>query len=1015
MNLVPNLTIGAKYVVAALIVGVSSISVTPIMRRSNDHVAKLIAAADLLPTRAIEGRLAGGFAHRPFVPIDHRASDVVGPTMLPLYSFAANMRMLSAPDVQPLAAAQLLMGQYSAGVEALSTTTKNVSGKIDLSNAVYACADQALLTNLSAAELETYRQRRDPRALLMAVESSTEAVARKPTPEALWNRALAINGLGIRRQAIDAWKAYLDVEQDPLWAAEGRSHLAQWRRRNRVDLDALMHSFEESVIATAHDPTNRAELSVTAERVTALSSDPFAKDVAAAVIAGLEDARTERATKQGLLAYATGLRVAEDDRTEAAAYAFEEADRRLSAARNPLALAAAYQRMRAVCNEGSEACDAAIESLRSRLDEAPGRYAALTARAAVARGRRLLSRQHSLEALDAYQEALEVFERSHDMTNAAWTHTLIADVLVGSGETGPALSHHLRALSSEVQGGNRRRQQLEDAAFLLIRLDALDTASIVLEELRRMPGSVVATAAESALQAGVAVRRGQRDRAVESIVRAEKLLQGIPETATAWIRPYLEVVRVATLRDGESEVLLQRLDDRAANGDLLWQSEIAFQRGLIYQRRRRFREAEADFREAIRLIELRTPSLREMVMGAGLLASNASPFDALVTLLLDQDRHAEALRVAERSSALQVSTLYGKSERLANPYSKLDVSIQRAQTNSARTLLVKYVSLPHELVTFTVRGATVAVHRQTIERERLTNEVRHFATCIRDDCTDDALVGRLSRLLVEKAVDATTQDEPIVFIAPPEWDVVPFVALADSYGRPLLERHLLAVAESIEGFDRANAIDESRANGTGALFVAASNPSRRFVELPAAEEETASASLYCHRIVLKGREASRKNFLAAAPNAAIIDFAGHAIVDHQQPLRSTLVFSHAEEDASDLLYVHDITQDLFAQARLAVLAACETGIAPRPAMSIAASLRARGTPSVIYTLWGVEDATSAAFSVALHRRIAGGQPRVAAIAGALRELRQSARRDQWAAFQLSGALGSIMKGGKVCK
>jgi Flp pilus assembly protein TadD len=60
-----------------------------------------------------------------------------------------------------------------------------------------------------------------------ALSATDRAVMSQPElPEALFNRALALERLSLRPEARAAWLDYLQVDGQSAWAAEARSHLA---------------------------------------------------------------------------------------------------------------------------------------------------------------------------------------------------------------------------------------------------------------------------------------------------------------------------------------------------------------------------------------------------------------------------------------------------------------------------------------------------------------------------------------------------------------------------------------------------------------------------------------------------------------------------------------------------------------------------------------------------------------------------------------------------------------------
>ena len=229
-------------------------------------------------------------------------------------------------------------------------------------------------------------------------------------------------------------------------------------------------------------------------------------------------------------------------------------------------------------------------------------------------------------------------------------------------------------------------------------------------------------------------------------------------------------------------------------------------------------------------------------------------------------------------------------------------------------------------------------------------------------------------------------------------------------GETLLARNPLTTMPSLQAFVRAVALDERRAvGGVSAFLAAASHPGTGRTSLPMTESEVTRASrFYEHAEV--DLHTTRASFLRRSPAFSVLHFAGHALINDEHPLRSALVFEPSrEESGSALLSMYDLDERSFARARLVVLSGCETGRSPRPTMSLAGALLSQGVPSVVYTLWPVNDEAAEEFAVAFHRAVATGSGR----AEAVREAQLSMLRghpDQpgwWAAFALAGAPGPI--------
>ncbi len=119
-----------------------------------------------------------------------------------------------------------------------------------------------------------------------------------------------------------------------------------------------------------------------------------------------------------------------------------------------------------------------------------------------------------------------------------------------------------------------------------------------------------------------------------------------------------------------------------------------------------------------------------------------------------------------------------------------------------------------------------------------------------------------------------------------------------------------------------------------------------------------------------GDEATKENFLKAAPDAVLLHLATHAEVHDRDPMLSRLVFSPRSSDP--YLYASEI-YGLSLKADLVVLSACETGLGQwargEGVMSLARAFMIAGCPQVVMSLWAVDDRSTAQLMTDFYRGI----------------------------------------------
>ena len=137
-----------------------------------------------------------------------------------------------------------------------------------------------------------------------------------------------------------------------------------------------------------------------------------------------------------------------------------------------------------------------------------------------------------------------------------------------------------------------------------------------------------------------------------------------------------------------------------------------------------------------------------------------------------------------------------------------------------------------------------------------------------------------------------------------------------------------------------------------------------FNPLPGAEDEVKSISKHMHANSFVNLFAQENTFKDKAPEYDILHLAMHTVINDTLPMFSKLVFSRPNQTTNDDGYLN--TYEIYnmkLHARLAVLSACETGTGKlqkgEGVMSMARAFIYAGCPSIVMTLWQVEDKSGA--------------------------------------------------------
>ncbi|HXU46972.1 MAG TPA: CHAT domain-containing protein [Thermoanaerobaculia bacterium] len=177
-------------------------------------------------------------------------------------------------------------------------------------------------------------------------------------------------------------------------------------------------------------------------------------------------------------------------------------------------------------------------------------------------------------------------------------------------------------------------------------------------------------------------------------------------------------------------------------------------------------------------------------------------------------------------------------------------------------------------------------------------------------------------------------------------------------------------------------------------------------------EVRAIAELFRPARLYLGDGATEARFLADAPGARIVHFAGHALLDPRFPLDSALALSPPRRSArpgdDGLLQAWEIFERLRLRADLVTLSACATGLGPAAQgeglLGLTRAFHYAGARTVLASLWPVSDRSTSDLMRRFYAHLSAGAPKDLALAAAQRELIRGglAHPYHWAAFQLDG-------------
>ncbi|PYQ62914.1 MAG: hypothetical protein DMF53_11895 [Acidobacteria bacterium] len=891
-------------------------------------------------------------------------------------------------------------------------------------------------------------------------------------PEARFNRALALERLFLNPQAMAAWQDYLDLDGKSDWAIEARerkarlgqaSPLTAWEaEKPRLEQAALAGDAKEVETIVGSNCQAARELAeqelfgswgdAAAEGREDLAADKFqilralgdalaklngerlVHDSVAVIDAAAEDPQRLSALVRATRDFRDGYKAFNERKCKTAVPKLTAARGALGRTGSPLAFRA--EDLLASCdyvNHRYRSSLAAVERLVREIEGLP--YPGVRGRAFWVRGLLEVTLGKMKPAVEDYGRARAEYQRLGEEENAVTMAGLLGENLLLLGRTQEAwksIYEALRATPSvrEPRALSRIFMIAGDAALR----EGADGSALAFEQewvrYSRMSSPQEAVEALTWL-ARIQDHAGDRESSLATLRDAETRAEGLEPDQREWKKAELAMVQ-GTMQVQEDalkavDLLTSALAVYEKEENLIFSLQTLLARGRAYRRSGDDVRAGRDFEAALALYDRMGKQLDQERedLRLTLLEESEEVFDELISLKAgrDPDRaFAYADRARTRVLPGSASTLWtgSSSERdqllAAEPQPFPLAEILRRIPD--QVTLVQFSVLEDRVLIWCLRGKGRGARpfERSIRRGDLETTVARLEKFDSPAWGDTA--ADLFDLLVRPWLDTVPPGERIVFIPDKVLHRVPFAALKDrSTGRFLIESHPLAFAPSATLYANAQGRERGERRTFHSPGLVVGEPAidySRFIlsSLPYAATEARQLASRTKSPLLLGGAATKAAFLAQAREADWIHFSGHAVVDPQNTLLSVLVLAPGPDGDSGALTAREIYGLHLGGTRLVVLAACETGNQYVPGSegvtSLARAFLAAGVPTVVASLWSVDDRTTADLLDTFQRRLWDGAEPVEALREAqlgMLQGKDAADRSPraWAAFEVIGA------------
>ena len=905
----------------------------------------------------------------------------------------------------------------------------------------------AAWNDLAAARYGLAIDHDDPHRLPLALSDADRALRLSPSfPQARFNRALILTRLGIRNEAMLAWRRAREVEHDSDWAAEIDKNISALEKAivsplgprleqalqsaERGDpnpLRALVRAYPQetrtaaerqmltawaeaidSNDASAADRMLRS-LHEVGDLLVAVNGDrlliEIVKTIAAAPVSGRHRlAKAHLAYRDARVHYAKGARNSAEEIAVATQLFARE--------RSPMEHVARYYSANAFFDSNR------AEPSRRLLDRVLGsidaeRYPSLAAgvekqlalyygfRGMWTRSLMHLERSNTIfssrgERINAaFVEAItgEAYDLLGDFERG-WRHRIAAlDVLTRSPPDQRSLPVLIGAVDAEIVRGNY------ESALSLLQVarkeaDRVAKPDLTAEAIRREARVLL-------------IARGEHE-AQRALLDAKRVASQIRDEGTRGrIEAEIAVVEAAVVRSSDPQravkIVTPAIEFFRSHGFGILLPAAYLERGRAHRARGARDDARADFKEGLRAIEQQRENVAVDIRTT-LFDTVPELTGELVDLLLERkEDEPAAFAAVERARARTLIEALGVIETPST------ISIpQIVDALPQNSVLIEYALLPDDVAAFCIGRNGLTVHRLGVKPAELHRAVSDLRAVIENRRSLDEVHragAELHRALFGPLRSSIASAETL-YIAPDRFlNATPFPAIYNA-PRFLIEKHRLVLTPSGTFLHRrAHLIRDMQP----ALIIADPTNSAGGARLDAARRSALEFSeLYAAPAPLVGTEATIERFKAAAPSSRLIHYAGHARTDDTAGGFLPLAPSHGTDGRLDStaisrLPLHD--------TNLVVLSACATmrgdvsRVEGMPSLS-RAFLHA-GAQAVVGMLWEIDDETTAHLMSSFHQRVRRGLPPSQALREAQIEMLRSKREEHkqpiaWAASELLG-------------
>lgn len=331
------------------------------------------------------------------------------------------------------------------------------------------------------------------------------------------------------------------------------------------------------------------------------------------------------------------------------------------------------------------------------------------------------------------------------------------------------------------------------------------------------------------------------------------------------------------------------------------------------------------------------------------------------------------LQEAEQSYSAFLSRVRQENKEQASLMSVEPLTLKQVQELlDPAVSLLEYFVTPNDVLLWVVDKEGVNAVRIPLARKALASKLNALRETISQIGTKERFQVQseeLYKILIEPALPYIKGKE-LIIVPHDVLHYLPFQVLQSSDGHYLIEKYPIYYLSSASLLQ----FTQEKRRAMGEKVLALGNPdlgdpkmSLQFAGIEAKEIK----SLYPQSTIYLEKEATEEKAKTLSPQNDIIHFASHAELNENDPLASAILLAKSDKEDGRLEVRENFGMDL--KASLVVLSACETGLGKLSSgdelVGLTRAFIYAGTPSVVASLWNVEDSSTAQLMASFYKNL----------------------------------------------